>query len=60
MPTDGKRHLEAGGTSGVLRRILICEVNNKVWTQGQSTAALILEKTNVEQSPRLRKMEEKK
>lgn len=49
----GKRHLEAGGTSGILRRILICEVNNKVWTQGQSKAALILEKTNVEQSPQL-------
>ncbi|KAM7404326.1 hypothetical protein PAMP_011686 [Pampus punctatissimus] len=25
MPTDRKRHLEAGGTSGILSRILICE-----------------------------------
>lgn len=42
MQTDRKRHLEAGGTSGIPRRILICEVNNKVWTQGQSKAALQL------------------
>lgn len=42
MPTDRKRHLEAGGTSGIPRRILIYEVNNKVWTQGQSKAALQL------------------
>ncbi|KAI9531178.1 hypothetical protein NQZ68_000673 [Dissostichus eleginoides] len=53
MQTDQKRHLEAGGTSGILRRILICGVHNKVWTQGQSEAAIILEKSNVEQ---LRKM----
>lgn len=49
MQTDQKRHLEAGGTSGILRRILIREVNNKVWTRGQSKAALILGKSNVEQ-----------
>lgn len=51
MPMDQKRHLEAGGTSGILGRILICEVNNKVWTQGQSKAALwlsILEMSNME------------
>lgn len=29
-----KRHLEAGGSGGILRRILISEVYNKVWTQG--------------------------
>lgn len=34
MPVDQKRHLEAGGTGGILRRILICEVNNKFWTRG--------------------------
>jgi len=49
MQMDQKRHLEAGGTSGILRRILICGVHNKVWTQGQSEAAIILEKSNVEQ-----------
>lgn len=42
MPMDRKRHLEAGGNGSILRRILICEVNNKVWTQGQSKAALRL------------------
>lgn len=46
---DRKRHLEAGGTSGILSRILIREVNNKVWRQGQSRATLILEKSNVVQ-----------
>lgn len=44
---DQKRHLEVGCSSSILRRILICEVNNKVWTQGQSEAPLILEKSNV-------------
>lgn len=40
MPMDQKRHLEVGCTSGILRCILICEVNNKVWTQGQNEVPL--------------------
>lgn len=51
MPMDQKRHLEAVGTSDILGRILICEVNNKVWTQGHSKAALwlsIFEMSNME------------
>lgn len=51
MLMDQKRHLEAVGTSDILGRILICEVNNKVWTQGHSKAALwlsILQMSNME------------
>lgn len=52
MQTDRKKHFEAGGTSGIPRCILICEVKKQGLDTGSKQsgfAALILEKSNVEQ-----------
>lgn len=60
MLLDQKRRLQVGVTSKILRRILICMMNNNVWTRGQNKTTRVLEENNVEQLHRFRKCFPKK